>query len=119
MGDETGVEDDEEDVGVLAAGSGFETSCGDGADDFRLLPRFSWLSERGKRARKVGAVTVVGTEIVTLEAAVVMIDMSDCVELCLGEKNRVLAVMEQKITKKAGSRREQWEIGHTRHDTST
>lgn len=66
--------------------------------------------------------TVVGTEIVTLEAAVEMIvDISDCVELCLGEKNRVLAVMEQKITNKAGSRREHREmvIGQIRHDTST
>lgn len=74
------MDEDEDEVGVATVGSALTGSCGDGTEDFLLLPKLSWLSERGKRARKVGGVTVVVVA-VTLEDAVVIIAMRDAVEL--------------------------------------
>lgn len=75
------MDEDEDEVGVATVGSALIGSCGDGTEDFLLLPKLSWLSERGKRARKVGGVTVVVVVTVTLEDAVVIIAMRDAVEL--------------------------------------
>lgn len=75
---------------MVTVGNGFATgSCGDGADDFLLLPKLSWLRERGKRARKVGAVTVVVAVAVTFEEAVVIMAISEAVELCGKRMRRI------------------------------
>lgn len=75
----------------MTVGSGLETSCGEAADDFLLLPKFSWLNERGNRARNVGATAgeVVVAVTVTFDDAVVIIAIRDAVELCGEERARV------------------------------
>lgn len=89
LGEEIGVEDDEDELGVEGVSGGFAIgSCGEATVDFRFDPRFSWLSDRGKRARKFGAVTVVVVVAVTFVEAVVMIAISDAVELCERKQRR-------------------------------
>lgn len=57
-------EDDEEDTGVGGeAGKGLCGSWGDDAVDFLLFPMFNWLKLRGNRAKKFGAVVVVGVAV--------------------------------------------------------